>query len=51
MITAAENTDGSIAVVIFNEKQNKKNIQLTLNQKSVKINIQGQAIQTIVIPN
>lgn len=51
MITAAENTDGSIAVVIFNEKENKKNIQLTLNQKSVKINIQGQAIQTIVIPN
>ena len=51
MITAAENTDGSIAVVIFNEKESKKNIQLTLNQKSVKINIQGQAIQTIVIPN
>ena len=51
MITAAENTDGSIAVVIFNEKESTKNIQLTLNQKSVKINIQGQAIQTIVIPN
>ncbi|MDG1398898.1 MAG: glycoside hydrolase family 30 protein [Polaribacter sp.] len=51
MITAAENTDGSIAVVLFNEKESKKNIQLTLNQKSVKINIQGQAIQTIVIPN
>ena len=51
MITAAENTDGSIAVVIFNEKENAKNIQLTLNEKSVNINIQGQAIQTIVIPN
>ena len=51
MITAAENTDGSIAVVIFNEKENAKNIQLTLNEKSVNIEIQGQAIQTIVIPN
>jgi glucosylceramidase len=50
MITAAENADGSIAVVIFNEKGNAKNIQLALNEKSVNINIQGQAIQTIVIP-
>tara|TARA_R110002126_G_scaffold291495_1_gene453210 strand:+ start:54926 stop:56422 length:1497 start_codon:yes stop_codon:yes gene_type:complete len=51
MITAAENQDGSIAVVIFNEKENSKNIQLTLNDKSVNIDIQGQAIQTIVIQN
>ena len=51
MITAAENQDGSIAVVIFNEKENAKNIQLTLNDKSVNIDIQGQAIQTIVIQN
>jgi len=51
MITAAENSDGSIAVVIFNEKAATKNIQLTLNDKSVHVNIQGQAIQTIVITN
>ena len=51
MITAAENIDGSIAVVIFNEKAATKNIRLTLNNKSVHVNIQGQAIQTIVIPN
>ncbi len=51
MITAAENTDGSIAVVLFNEKENAKNIQLILNTKSVNLRIQGQAIQTIVIPS
>ena len=51
MITAAENLDGSIAVVVFNEKEKEKNIALSLNEKSVNINIQGQAIQTIVIPN
>ena len=51
MITAAENPDGSIAVVIFNEKAKGKNIQLSLNEKNVKVSIQGQAIQTIVIPN
>ncbi|WP_439131316.1 glycoside hydrolase family 30 protein [Polaribacter sp.] len=51
MITAAENPDGSIAVVIFNEKESAKNIQLSLNHKNVNLKIQGQAIQTIVIPS
>lgn len=49
MITAAENKDGSIAVVVFNEKENAKKINLTLNDKSVTIDIKGQALQTIVI--
>lgn len=51
MVTAAENIDGSIAVVIFNEKEIEKNIQLVLNEKSINLKIQGQAIQTIVISN
>lgn len=49
MITAAENIDGTITVVIFNEKENLKKINLTLNHKSVTIDIKGQSLQTIVI--
>ncbi|WP_296636668.1 glycoside hydrolase family 30 protein [Polaribacter sp.] len=49
MITAAVNIDGSITVVVFNEKENLKKINLTLNNKSVTIDIKGQSLQTIVI--
>ena len=51
MATAAKNPDGSIAVVLFNEGQEAKNINLNLSGKSRTIRISGQAIQTIVIPN
>ena len=51
MVTAAENLDGTIAVVVFNEGKINKKINLTLKDKSIEINIKGQAIQTIVIPN
>ena len=51
MVTAAQNPDGSIAVVIFNEFETPKTINLTLNKKSVEFPIDAQAIQTIVIPN
>ena len=50
MVTAAQNPDGSIAVVLFNEGASAKNINLNLNDKSITIKIDGQAIQTIVIP-
>ena len=49
MITAAVNIDGSITVVVFNEKENLKKINLTLNNKSVTIDVKGQSLQTIVI--
>ena len=51
MVTAAQNPDGSIAVVIFNEEAEVKNFNLILNNKQIHIKIDGQAIQTIVIPN
>jgi len=51
MVTAAKNPDNSIAVVVFNEGNEAKNINLTLGENSVNIQISGQAIQTIVIPN
>jgi glucosylceramidase len=51
MVTAAENPDGTIAVVAFNEGEKSKNIHLILDHKSIDVIIKGQAIQTIVIPN
>jgi len=51
MVTAAKNLDGTIAVVLFNEGIQTKNIKLILESKSVNVTINGQAIQTIVIPN
>ncbi|WP_400074913.1 glycoside hydrolase family 30 beta sandwich domain-containing protein [Winogradskyella sp. R77965] len=50
MVTAAKNTDGSIAVVIFNEGKSTKNYNLNLNDKSINIGISAQAIQTLIIP-
>ncbi|MCL4115484.1 UNVERIFIED_CONTAM: hypothetical protein GTU68_023908 [Idotea baltica] len=50
MVTAAENLDGKIAVVIFNEGTTAKNINLSLGDKNVAIQIQGQGIQTVLIP-
>ncbi len=49
LVTAAENPDGSIAVVLFNQHQEAKNISLALNKKSTFIRIDKQAIQTLII--
>jgi glucosylceramidase len=48
-VTAAENRDGSIAVVVFNEGNLKKSFKLLLGEKESIININAQAIQTILI--
>ena len=48
-ITAAENPDGSIAVVVFNEGKTKKSFKLQLREKETEINIDAQALQTIMI--
>ena len=49
MVAAAENPDGSIALVIFNEGNEAKKFALRLNEKSRTIGISAQAIQTIII--
>ncbi|GAB5472309.1 MAG: glycoside hydrolase family 30 protein [Maribacter sp.] len=49
LVTACENPDGSIAVVIFNQDENKKHFKLSLKEKSTEGNISAQAIQTILI--
>lgn len=50
-VTAAQNPDGSIAVVVFNEGTERKDFVLALGEQSTTININPQAIQTILIAN
>ncbi|MEZ4883542.1 MAG: glycoside hydrolase family 30 protein [Chitinophagales bacterium] len=50
LITAAENPDRSIAVVVLNQGTETKNFTIALNDKTTNITIDAQAIQTIVIP-
>jgi glucosylceramidase len=49
-ITAVENPDGTIALVIFNPTETEKGIKLSLHNKSIEFAISGKAIQTLVIP-
>lgn len=50
MAAAAQNPDGSTAIVLFNETETPKSINLSLNEKNVEFSIAAKAIQTIVIP-
>lgn len=50
MVTAAKNPDGSIAVVILNMGSEVQNFELALGESVNLIAINGQAIQTVVIP-
>lgn len=51
LVTAAENPDGSIAVVLLNTSIKQKQIKIHLGEASVKLNINAKAIQTIVLKN
>lgn len=51
MAAAAQNQDGSIAVVVFNPGESAKDIKLLLRESSTHITISARAIQTVVIPN
>ena len=48
-VTAAQNPDGSIAVVVFNEGKIKKSFKLQLGEKETFITIDAQALQTIIV--
>ncbi|WP_445381981.1 glycoside hydrolase family 30 protein [Robiginitalea sp. IMCC43444] len=50
LLTAAENPDGSVVVVMLNQTMNKKAVNLKLGEASGTTQIDAQAIQTIVIP-
>ena len=49
MVTAATNPDGTTTVVIFNETETPKSINLAMHEKTAAFSIDAQAIQTIVI--
>lgn len=49
LITAAKNPDKSIAIVVFNEGNSEKHFQLDINQKTIKIKISPQALQTVLL--
>ncbi|MEO9884334.1 MAG: glycoside hydrolase family 30 protein [Balneola sp.] len=49
LLTAVQNLDKSIAVVILNQGKEAKKIQLELNGKNSEFAIDGKAVQTIVI--
>lgn len=50
-VTAAENPDGAIAVVVFNPTENEKQFTVTLGNQSSCIKISKNAIQTLIINN
>jgi glucosylceramidase len=49
-VTAVEQDD-NIVVVLLNEAMETKSYTINLNGQSVRLSIDGQAIQTVVIPN
>ncbi len=49
-VTAAQNPDGSIAIVILNEGNRAKSLALSLHDRSSQVTVSAQAIQTIIIP-
>lgn len=48
-VTAAKNPDGSIAVVVFNPTEERKNYTMALKNDQAIISIDSKAIQTIII--
>lgn len=50
MVTAAQNPDGTIALIIFNPSTQANNISVALGRKDVSIAIAAQALQTVIIP-
>jgi len=51
MVTAAQNLDGSIAVVVFNPSDNVKGFSIELNNLSTELTISPKAIQTLILTN
>lgn len=50
MVTAAQNEDGSIAVVVFNPEKEVRSLSLSLGELQKEFSISAQALQTILIP-
>ena len=50
LVTAVENPDGSISVVILNQTEESKQINITLNGSTASFGINAKALQTVSIP-
>ena len=50
MATAAQNPDGSIALIVFNQGEEAKGFILSLGGQTANLSISGRAIQTIILP-
>ena len=50
-VTAAQNKDGSIAVIAFNPTKTEKQFSVNMDKASTTVKISPQAIQTIMIKN
>lgn len=51
LVTAAQNPDGSIVIVVLNQNLEEKNITLSLGKASNNMQIAPHALQTMVITN
>jgi len=49
LTTAVRNSDGSIALVVFNPTEKNQNIEIKLTNKTKTISINAKALQTVVI--
>lgn len=49
MTTAAQNLDGTIAVVILNMNSESKNFKISISKSSTNVNISAHALQTVLI--
>lgn len=50
MVTAAQNEDGSTAIVVLNMEEVEKTVVFIINEEKVHFTISPQALQTIFIP-
>jgi glucosylceramidase len=50
LVTASQNPDGSIAVVVLNQLEETQSFNLGLNDRTKELSISPRAVQTIIIP-
>ena len=48
-VTAVKNLDNTIVVVVFNEKEEEKKINLVVKSKTTTYQISSKSIQTIIV--
>lgn len=51
MVTAAQNPDGSIILVVLNQTSSAKSFDILMGSKSASVSISAKALQTIVMTN